>query len=110
MSPPLADEIPRGFATLLPVLLLIVWACVLALGRMGPAPEPPLLSEMSVLIDITPKVCEASWYAILLETQKHPCIFTVDKGLLTTLLDDMVQAQTHQLRTDNGRQKTRIKH
>ena len=34
------------------------WARVLALGRAG---VTPLLSWMSILIDITPNVCDDSW-------------------------------------------------
>ena len=45
-------------------LLEVVVACVLALGRAG---VEPLLPWMSILIAMTPNVCELSWYDILLQ-------------------------------------------
>lgn len=60
-STPVPEDTFIGFVALLPELLLIVCACVLALGRMGPDPELLLPSVMSVRIEMTPNVCEASW-------------------------------------------------
>ena len=58
-----SDELAALVMNLVLVLLEMLWACVLALGRAGMA---PLLSWMSIRMDMTPKVCEVSWYAMRL--------------------------------------------
>ena len=43
-------------------------ACVLELGRAG---ADPLLPWISIRIEITPKVCDVSWYAIRLGRKRN---------------------------------------
>ena len=50
-------------------------AWVLALGRAGDTPEP---SCTSMRIEITPNVCDDSWYAIRLQSRRK--IFFVSYG------------------------------
>ena len=65
------DEVPVVVNSLVLALLDTFCACALALGRTG---EMPLLSWMSIRMDMTPNVWEVSWYAIRLDGKEVPCL------------------------------------